>query len=105
MLFRSMIGCKLFAVPERGHSSNRVEGVNIFQACDHFVMIATDEHSSEFAYARSDFVWTRAVADDVPEIHDAIVGRSSGEARLQCFQVAMDVAEEEYAQWTPEWGL
>ena len=74
-------------------------------AGNHFVMIAAHQRASQFAHSLGDFVGAGTITDDVAKIHNHIMWGSGGEGSLQSFQVAVNVADQEYAQSSPEWGL
>jgi hypothetical protein len=68
-------------------------------------MVATNKSSAQLARTRSDFIRAGAVAHYVTEIRHGIVRRRRREARFQSFQIAVNVAKQEYAQCSPELAI
>ena len=70
-------------------------------ACDNLVVIAAHKNLTQFASLRGHLVRTCAVANDVAQIHDEIGRRRDFKAGLQGLKIAVDVAEQKYAQKSP----
>ena len=65
-------------------------------------MISADEDLAQFARAVGDLVGAGSVSDDVAQVHDQVVGRSSGEACVEGLEIGMDVAQQQYAHGSPD---
>ena len=97
-----IFGRQLVAGPYGGGSGHGVEIFEIDQAGGGFVVVAPHENTSQTAGALNHFVRAGAVADYVAEIGNKVVGRSGGEAGLERFEVGVNVAKQQYAQWAPD---
>src|SRR5947209_11482762 len=64
-------------------------------------MVAAYEDFPEIARADDDLIGARAIADDIPKIHDEIERGDRGQAGLQSFKVGVDVAKKKYAHVSP----
>jgi hypothetical protein len=65
-------------------------------------MVAADHNLSQLAGADTDLVGTGAVADNIPEVHQQVEGRSVRQAGFQGFKVGVDIAQEKYAHESPD---
>ena len=93
-----MIAVELIAIPKCRQSSDGIEILDAVNSRDYFVVIAAHKRSTQFPNARGDFVRAGAIADDIAQVDDKISCRRNRQARLQCFQIAMDVTQKKYAQ-------
>jgi hypothetical protein len=64
-------------------------------------MISPHKMLTQVAGAFDYLVGVGAVTNDVAEIYDQVKGRSCRQAALQRFEIAMDVAQQEYAHDSP----
>jgi hypothetical protein len=55
------------------------------------VVIASDHNSAEFPRQLNHFIRVCAIADDVAEVPDGIVFRSSGKNSLECLEIGVNV--------------
>ncbi len=60
-------------------------------------MVAADENLSQRAAASYYLIRIRAVTDRVAQIDDEVMSRSRREARLERFQITVNIAEEKDA--------
>ena len=93
---------ELVAGPDRRGRSHRIEVVQLHHSRSGLVMIAPYEDLPQCARAVRDLVGARAVAHDVPQIHDLVERRSGRDASIEGFQVCVDVAEQQYAHGSPD---
>ena len=97
-----MIAGKLRLVPERCHTRDGIETFYSIDSRDYFVVVAANDDSSQLTHAFGHFVRTGAVANNVTQVDRRISRGSGGKARLQSFHVTVNVAEQQYAQSSPE---
>src|SRR4051794_23352204 len=83
------------ARPIRGDRSDGIELFGAHHSGTSLVVIAADVLSLERAHPIDNFVGRRPVADDITQVNDLIVRRSSLESGFQGFDVGMDIADEE----------
>ena len=93
-----VIAGQLVAVPERGQAGYRIKTLDRINPSHYFVVVAADESSAKLPHARRDFIWTGVVSDDIAQVDHNVCRWRDGQARLQCFQIAVDVTQEKYAQ-------
>ena len=92
--------------PLRRHARNGIEIIQVHQAGCGLVVIATHEMISQGAGAIDYLVRIGAVAHDVPQIKDEIMGGSRRQTSLQGLKVAVNVAEKKYLHISPaNWRL
>ena len=76
----------------RSQGGHGIEVLDVDQAADGFVVVATDEEFPQCARTFDDFIGAGAVADDVAQIHDQVVSGSGRETGLKSFEIAMNIA-------------
>ena len=89
-----MLAGKLFPVPNRRYPRDGVEIFHAVNPTDHLVMVASDKNSSQGAGAFSHFIGAGTIPDDVAEVYGRISWRSRSQTSFECFEIAMDIAEE-----------
>src|SRR3954463_5448405 len=93
-----MIAVELIAVPKRGQPR---DGIKIFDAINtrnHLVVVAADESSTKFTHASRDFIWIGVISDDIAQVDHNVRRWRDRQARLQSFQIAVDITQKKYAQ-------
>ena len=93
-----MIAGQLIAVPECGEAGDRIKTLDRINAGHYFIVIPANNGPAELAHARRDLIWTGVVSDDIAQVDHNVCRWRDGQARLQCFQIAVDVTQEKYAQ-------
>ena len=93
---------QLLAGPEGGRRSHRVEVFKIHKSGCGLVVIAPDESLAQFTGTLGDFVRAGTVSDDIAEVDDQVVSRSGCEARIESFQIGVDITEQQYAHGAPD---
>lgn len=63
-------------------------------------MIPAHHDTAQSAGNLYDFVRTRSVTYNIAQVRDAIVRRRGGKARLECFEIRMDIADYQQAHGT-----
>src|SRR3954471_1394936 len=96
-----IVGSESLLRPKRRESGDRIEGLNAGDAGAGFIVIAADELPTELAGGVGDFVRAAAIADDIAQVDDRVIGRRSLNAGFHALQVGMDVADDEDAQSRP----
>ena len=97
-----MFTADLLAIPQRRYASYWIEIFHALDSRDYLVMVAANKNSGQRTRAFGDFIWTGAVANDVPEIYGCVRRRSRSQTSFESFQIAVNVAEEKYAQSLPD---
>ena len=93
---------QLFTSPERGCRGHGVEVVEFHDPGCGFVVIAADKGFAQFARALGHFVGAGAVAHDIAQVDDDVERWSRGQACVKSLEVSVDVAENQYAQRSPD---
>ena len=88
-----VVGRELLTGPQRGEAGSGVEFAEVHQSRDRLVVVAANEDAPHGPRADDDLVGVGAVADRIAEVDHEIVCRSGGQAGLERFQVAVNVAE------------
>src|SRR2546423_5416245 len=97
-----MFAVKLFAVPQCRDTRDRIESFHAVDSRDHLVVVAANKNSGQSARAFGHFIGTGAITDNVPQVHGCISRRSGGQTSFESFQIAVNVADEKYAQYLPD---
>src|SRR5258708_33228811 len=101
-----MLRCELVAGPDRRRGGQGVEVSQIEQASRRLVMIPADNNFSKAAGAVDDFVGRSAVPHNVAQVGYQIERWSCRQAGLQRFEIGVNVAKQQNAQWAPDgWRL
>jgi len=87
----------MVAVPKSSQSSYWIEALYVIDSGDRFVVVPAHEHLAQTADTRSDLVRAGAVPDYVAQVENPVVLGRRSQARFQCFEVAMYIAEQENA--------
>jgi hypothetical protein len=90
---RDVVSVEVITVPQSRQSSHGIEALDVVNSRNRFVVISAYEHFAQAARAGSDFVRAGAVSDHIAKVEDAVVGRRSSQTCLQCFEIAVYVAE------------
>jgi len=96
---------KVFSIPQCCQAGYRIKAFDTVNPRNCLVVIASHENLAEVSRPRSHLVWAGSVSNDVPEIEYSIVFWRSCQAGFQSLDVAMDIAEQQYAHEMAEWGL
>ena len=102
MLPLQIFRCQSVPSPDGGGSRHRVEIVEVQQAGNCLVVIASYKDFSQVARTGRYFIWTGPISNDIPEIHRRIERGSVGEGGFQGFEVCVDIAEQQYSQGAPD---
>jgi hypothetical protein len=97
-----MFRCQLFPSPQGCETGNWIKISQIRQPCDRPVVVSAYKNVSQLARPLNDFIRTGAIADDVAQIDDQVMGWGRIEASLQGFEIRVNVAEQKNAHMSPD---
>ena len=97
-----MFGSELVARPDRGIGRQRIEIVQAEQTGSGLVVVSSDENFPQAAGSINYFVGGSAVTHYIAKVGDQIEGRRRCQRGFQCFEIGVNIAEQKYAQGTPD---
>jgi len=88
-----ILRCEFLTGPLCCQGGNGIEILEVHEAADGFVVVATDESRPQGAGTFHHLVGTGAVADEIAQVHDDVVGGGRSQTSFQRFEIAMNIAD------------
>ena len=92
---------ELVSRPKSGQPGEWIEILKVHQSAGRLIVIPAHEILAQTARALNHFIGAGAVAHDVTQIHNGVIGTSGTETSLECVQIAVDVTQNQNPHMAP----